>query len=113
MDVNIKLIRTADNVDYIGDVKEELGKIIVTRCLHVFVQESQNPEARGTFQIGFMPPVHPALGVIDEQARGAADIEFFSTGVKFLSPPNEQLTAMYREAVSGIAIAKIIPASKM
>jgi len=106
---NIQLIRTNDNVDYIGMVSEELGKIKVTKCLHVYAQESQDEANRGTFQIGFMPCVHPALGCVDDAARGATDIEFFSTAVKFLTPPNAQMMKMYGEATSGIAIAKILP----
>jgi len=106
---NIQLIRTTDNVDYIGKVTEELGKVKVEKCLHVFAHESQEENNRGNFQIGFMPPVHPALGTIDRQSRGSATIEFYVTALKFISPPNDEMVKMYRQAVSGIEIAKILP----
>ena len=107
---NIQMIRTIDNVDYIGRVvSEELGKLKVEKCLHVFAQEGQGAETRGTFQVGFMPPVHPALGRVDESARGSSDLEFYTTALKFVNPPNEQLMKMYKEASSGLEIAKIMP----
>ena len=106
---NILLIRTNDNVDYIGRVgEEEDGKITVERCLHVFAQEGRDEATRGTFQVGFMPPVHPALGEVDENARGCADLEFYTSSLKFTNEPNEQLMKMYKEASSGIAIPQIM-----
>ena len=104
---NIKLIKTNDGIDYIGRVSEMLGKVIVEKCLGVFVQEDQTQH--GSFRIGFMPPVHPALSIINENARGAADLEFQATAIKFMNVPNAQMLKMYREASSGIEIAKIMP----
>ena len=106
---NIQLIRTMDNVDYIGRVTEVLGKVHVEKCLHVYAQEATDEANRGTFQVGFAPPVHPALGQIDEEARGAVNLEFFASGVKFMASPNHQMMEMYSQATSGIAIAKILP----
>ena len=104
---NIKLVKTNDGIDYIGRVSEALGKVTITKCLGVFVQEDQ--QQRGSFQIGFMPPVHPAVGEIDENARGAADLEFQATAIKFMHRPNSQMLDMYKSASSGIEIAKIMP----
>lgn len=108
-DDSIKIVETNDGTNYIGTVTEMLGKVNVKQCLGLLIKDSQ--EQRGTFQIGFVPPVHPAIGVLDEDARGAVDMEFHTTSVKFQTKANEQILKMYKEAVSGIEIAQVIPGS--
>ena len=108
-DGSIMIVETNDGTNYIGKVTEMLGKVKVERCLGLLIKDSQ--EQRGTFQIGFVPPVHPAIGILDEDARGAVNMEFYSTSVKFQTTANEQILKMYNEAVSGIQIAKVIPGS--
>ena len=106
-DENIRVVKTVDGIDYVGEVTQVLGKYQIKRCLGVFVQE--DPEQRGSFQIGFMPVIHPVIGTIDETARGASDIEMEATAVKFTVPAHPELEKMYKQAVSGIEIAKIMP----
>ena len=106
-DDDIKIVETNDGTNYIGTVSEMLGKVFVAKCLGLLIKDSQ--EQRGTFQIGFVPPVHPAIGILDEDARGAVNMEFYATSVKFQTQANEQILKMYKEAVSGIEIAKVLP----
>ena len=106
---NIRVVKTTDGIDYIGRVTEQLGKLIIEKCLGVHV--AQDPNNHGSFQIAFMPVIHPAVGDVDEEARGASDLEMQATAVKFQTKPNEQMLKMYKEASSGIEIAKIMPSS--
>ena len=106
-DDNIRVVKTMDGIDYIGEYTEALGKVYIRKCLGVFVQE--DPQNRGSFQVGFMPAVHPAVGIIDEDSRGAADLDMQATAIKFTHFPHPEMHKMYKQAVSGIEIAKIMP----
>lgn len=105
--MTVRVFKTLQGVDYIAKIKEESESVYVLE--DVFAVAVHQDE-QGGLGVNLGMIVHPAMGKVDKAKNGATSLlRLNKIGVVFDYEPEPQLEAHYKQAVSGIEIARVMP----